>query len=286
MRNRAFPMLCLVSYTFILFKILVLKDLPMVRIGGLMFNFGGTQSGQPNFIPFKTIIPYLQGRSGLLIAALNIIGNIALLIPIGFLIPFVYKKMNAIKSLMFAVIFCLFIEVLQAYLKIGIFDIDDVILNGFGVMIGYWVYTLLPKFILAFKSYKVLFYTLIGLILIAVIYVVSFLFDHRAPIQFESTVQHRHEKGANKNDNKSDLQEDLCRGTGGTGRNIDIQNKKFTIQRKDGVKEFIHITDETKIMTSSGEANETILKIGMKVTLIIQSEDVNNKVASLILVCK
>ncbi len=57
----------------------------------MMFNFGGTQSGSPNYIPFKTILPYLTGRGGLLIAAINIIGNIVLLIPTGFLIPFVYR---------------------------------------------------------------------------------------------------------------------------------------------------------------------------------------------------
>ena len=29
----------------------------------------------------------------------------------------------------------------------GIFDVDDVILNGFGVMIGYWAFLVLRKWI-------------------------------------------------------------------------------------------------------------------------------------------
>jgi glycopeptide antibiotics resistance protein len=31
------------------------------------------------------------------------------------------------------------------FLQIGIFDIDDVILNGLGVMVGYWMFLLFQK---------------------------------------------------------------------------------------------------------------------------------------------
>lgn len=80
-----------------------------------------------------------------MIVGLNIGGNIALLVPVGFLVPLIYKEMNWKKSLVLAVAVGLAFEVTQVVLQVGIFDIDDVILNGLGVMIGYWVFKILAK---------------------------------------------------------------------------------------------------------------------------------------------
>lgn len=41
------------------------------------------------------------------------------------------------------------IEGIQAVLHVGIFDIDDVMLNGFGVIIGYWAFTIVAKMLLS-----------------------------------------------------------------------------------------------------------------------------------------
>jgi hypothetical protein len=54
---------------------MVFKDLPTIRVGQLMLNFGAHE-GPANLIPFKTIIPYLLGQGGLIIGGLNIGGNI------------------------------------------------------------------------------------------------------------------------------------------------------------------------------------------------------------------
>ena len=108
----------------------------MIRLGVLMLNFGGTHEGPPNFIPFKTILPYLAGEKGLLIGAINIVGNIILLVPLGLMMPFVVGAVNLKKSLVFAVFSGLFIECMQTLLHVGIFDIDDVILNGLGYLMG------------------------------------------------------------------------------------------------------------------------------------------------------
>lgn len=113
-----------------------------------MLNFGGpTEAGPPNFIPFKTILPYLLGYKGLIIAGINLVGNIVLLVPIGILIPFVYTNLTWKKSLALAVATGLVIEGMQVIFRVGIFDIDDVILNALGVMVGYWVLTISAKLI-------------------------------------------------------------------------------------------------------------------------------------------
>ena len=90
----------LIVYITILIKVMVFKDMPTIRIGSLMLNFSGTDGGHPaNFVPFKTILPYLLGDKGLIIAGANLVGNIAPLVPIGFLVPFVYRHMTWRKSL-------------------------------------------------------------------------------------------------------------------------------------------------------------------------------------------
>ena len=147
MNKRILSLIILLAYSAILIKIMVFKDLPMIRIGQLMLNFGGTHEGPANLIPFKTIIPYLLGKGGLIIGGLNIGGNILLLIPIGFLFPFVFQQMNWKKTLALSIAAGLSIELTQVILKVGIFDIDDVILNAIGVIIGYWGFLILPKII-------------------------------------------------------------------------------------------------------------------------------------------
>ncbi len=138
MKKRLLPIVILGLYAILLIKVMVFKDLPVFRIGHFMLSLGGTDAGgAPNFVPFKTISLYLFD-AGWLIASINLIGNIALLVPVGFLLPFVYPNVLWKTALAIAVGSGLAIETLQVVLRVGIFDIDDVILNGLGVMIGYF----------------------------------------------------------------------------------------------------------------------------------------------------
>lgn len=146
MQKRLISLFFLTAYSAILIKVMVFKDLPMIRIGHLMLRFGGTATGPANFVPFKTILPYFFGSKGLLIAGINLIGNIVLLFPVGLLLPLVYPSLTWKKALGLSIATGLIIEGMQVLFRVGIFDVDDVILNGLGVMVGYWVYTsLLPR---------------------------------------------------------------------------------------------------------------------------------------------
>ncbi len=146
MRKYFLLTLLLVVYSTFLIKIMVFRDIPVIRIGHLMFNFGGADAnGQSNFIPFKTILPYLFGYKGLIIAGVNIVGNIMLLVPFGFLIAYIYRNLSWKSTLLLAALTGIAIEGMQVVFQTGIFDIDDVILNGLGVMVGYWVYICFAK---------------------------------------------------------------------------------------------------------------------------------------------
>ncbi|MDB5188286.1 MAG: VanZ family protein [Candidatus Kaiserbacteria bacterium] len=146
MQKQYISAILLIVYSAILIKVMVFKEIPTIHIGHLMFNFGGAEAIHPaNFIPFKTILPYFFGENGLIIAGINLVGNIVILIPFGFLATVVYPKMTWKKSLILAVATGLAIEIMQALFRVGIFDIDDVILNALGVMIGFWLFRMYKK---------------------------------------------------------------------------------------------------------------------------------------------
>lgn len=145
MRKRLSAILILAAYSAILFKVIVLKQLPLIRIGHLMINLGGSQEGSPNLVPFKTILPYLLLKRGLMIGFINIVGNILLFVPIGFLVPFINRNFSWLRSLLLSVATGITVEGMQAILRVGIFDIDDVILNAFGVLLGFWAFGISVK---------------------------------------------------------------------------------------------------------------------------------------------
>jgi len=95
-----------------------------------------------NLVPFKTITMYtndfLNARLNRSIPFRNLAGNVVLFIPWGIYIPFLFKKNRALlRFILTMFILLLSIEVLQITLRRGMFDIDDIILNMAGALIGY-----------------------------------------------------------------------------------------------------------------------------------------------------
>ena len=275
----------LLGYCLLLIKIMVFKDVPLIRLGILILNFGGTHEGQPNFIPFKTIIPYLVGEKGLLIGAINIVGNIILLVPVGLLVPFAFPAVHLKKSILFAVFSGLLIEGMQTLLHVGIFDIDDVILNGLGYLLGYWIYLVLPRFWHLLKSSKLFLTSLIVVVLATVYIFYSWYLSITSEIHIRPS-QLNEDIHSKKNIQSPDQhQQDLCRGTGGTGTIIELGQHSLVIQRKDGVKELIHITAKTTIKQASGNATLRDLKVGDHITVVVGLIKEDAKAASLVLIC-
>ncbi|MBQ8279382.1 MAG: VanZ family protein [Roseburia sp.] len=97
-----------------------------------------------NLIPFVNLLDYPEFSS----AMLNVIGNTTMFIPIGVIWPIVYKELNTHKKVITAgACFSLCIEVLQLPFYDRVTDIDDLILNSLGFLIGYLLYVLVKKFI-------------------------------------------------------------------------------------------------------------------------------------------
>ena len=75
---------------------------------------------------------------------INIIGNIMMFIPVGLTWPFCFKKLDTIgKTVLAGAGFPLFIEITQLPFYDRCSDVDDLILNTVGVMLGYGIYALI-----------------------------------------------------------------------------------------------------------------------------------------------
>lgn len=100
-----------------------------------------------NFIPFKTIVEYVQryidGYRNL--SVLNLLGNLALFVPMGMALPYLFKKLNRFWKVVLCVLgMVVFVEIAQGLLRVGSIDIDDVIFNVSGAMIGYGIIKIPP----------------------------------------------------------------------------------------------------------------------------------------------
>ena len=93
-----------------------------------------------NIVPFKTIVKFLTSSYNWNVILINIAGNIAAFVPMGFLLPIILNRLNSVLRVLIAVLSAtLSIEILQYIFGVGATDIDDIILNVFGGTIGYLI---------------------------------------------------------------------------------------------------------------------------------------------------
>lgn len=97
-----------------------------------------------NIIPFKTIFQYIfgnseiyQGKDWVLNRIVNMLGNLVLFFPIGFLLPLISERFKKIKpALVMGICIILMIEIVQYFIGRSA-DVDDLILNTVGILCGY-----------------------------------------------------------------------------------------------------------------------------------------------------
>ena len=92
------------------------------------------------FKEIKRFIKYREqiGLEGFIV---NICGNVIAFMPYGFLLPLLnraYRKFYIIGVL--SVLFSLIVESVQLILKVGVFDVDDILMNSLGGILGYLVF--------------------------------------------------------------------------------------------------------------------------------------------------
>lgn len=117
-----------------------------------------------NFIPFKEMLRYRFASS---LFFRNVLGNMLMFIPFGFFVSYFLKLKKPYSILLLSLLISSTIETTQ--LLIGrVFDVDDIILNVVGGVIGFAVYKLfsiLKEHLPAFLK-KDMIYNIIMLILL------------------------------------------------------------------------------------------------------------------------
>lgn len=99
-----------------------------------------------NLIPFATIKLFYNSLSFMPGAAIvNLLGNVVVIIPLGIFLPVLWKNQRRLWVFLLTVIFviCL-VEITQLFTLLGACDIDDLMLNLFGALIGFCLFQIPP----------------------------------------------------------------------------------------------------------------------------------------------
>lgn len=152
---KEFMNLIFIVYAMLLFQLLT--DTELNTISGV------------NLVPFTEILRYKVGTHAFY---MNVIGNILIFLPFGYFVSS-YVRASKISHILFISLLTSFtIEFIQHYIGRS-FDIDDILLNVVGSILGFLLYIAinaiekhLPRF---FRSTT--FYNIVCLILFAVLFV-------------------------------------------------------------------------------------------------------------------
>ena len=71
---------------------------------------------------------------------INILGNLLVFMPLEYFIINLFKVKKFSLNFMLSFVLILIIEILQFVFKVGVFDIDDILLSVFGMMIFFVIY--------------------------------------------------------------------------------------------------------------------------------------------------
>ena len=106
----------------------------------LMFLGFGREQHEANIVrllPFVSTVFFVQNTTSWESIIINLLGNIIMFIPFGFL-GWLNVKYFSFKRLIVDFLSALIIvEALQYLTRLGVFDIDDLALNSLGVWIGF-----------------------------------------------------------------------------------------------------------------------------------------------------
>lgn len=132
-----------VLYLFILFKILI---------------YSRNEYRSINVVPFQSVMDYILTSDAVVhsFGFINIVGNIILFIPLGvYLCLFKYDKRIG-TNVLWILIISILVEITQYILGIGASDIDDVILNSLGGLLGAAAYRALSVIFKAENKVRVI----------------------------------------------------------------------------------------------------------------------------------
>lgn len=118
------------SIVFVYYSILIFNMVFFARYNNL---------NSYNIIPFKSIITIFN-KGNFYSIVINIFGNLLIFVPLEYFIINLFKINKLSLNLLISFLIILIIEIFQFIFKVGVFDIDDIILSNFGMMTFYMLY--------------------------------------------------------------------------------------------------------------------------------------------------
>lgn len=151
MINKKYLRILFVLYLLTLLRVIVFKY-PLERMEEIADSWRddvfweGINSA--NFEWFRTIKMYIRHWDNRGINSFgNLVGNILVFIPFGCMLPLLGKIFkNVFFCLGTGLLLVFAIELFQLLTAFGSFDVDDILLNGFGILIGYLIFKIMSCF--------------------------------------------------------------------------------------------------------------------------------------------
>jgi glycopeptide antibiotics resistance protein len=150
-RSHKFTVILFLAYFIVLIKLIVFKGTSISSFENYFSNYHWQSSIQTgyataNFIPVKTLYYYLSLQEDAQTGFQNIGGNILLFIPYGFLLSLAFDNLRNTRKFILAVFATsLFFETLQLIFALGNFDVDDLLLNTLGGLVGFGFFLLVTR---------------------------------------------------------------------------------------------------------------------------------------------
>lgn len=148
MINKKYMRILFILYLLILMRVIIFKypfDVMQQIVDSWRKDVFWEGLSGANFKLFRTIKLYVRHWDNKGINSFgNLIGNIIAFIPLGYMLPRLHKIFeNMFLCMATALLFILGIELFQLFSAFGIFDVDDILLNGLGTLIGYLGFVLM-----------------------------------------------------------------------------------------------------------------------------------------------
>ena len=143
-----------------------------------------------NIVPIKeTIETFMHSEAGKMNSIRNIIGNIIAFMPLGFFVPLLFDKFNNYKKVIkVGFLSSLAIEITQLFVGSNVCDIDDIIYNTLGAIVGFLCFKTFEKITIKikikekidkirdFETKNILKKSVKGILIVSVIIVVSYIY--------------------------------------------------------------------------------------------------------------
>ena len=132
--KRLFFRVLFIAYLILLFYLLFFSE--------KMGRTAEVQQYRYNLTLFREIRPFISIRKEYpQMFLLNVVGNIAAFMPFGFLLPLLRQKRTGFfLTTLLSFELSLIVELLQLFFKLGCCDVDDLLLNTIGGILGYLAY--------------------------------------------------------------------------------------------------------------------------------------------------